>query len=200
MVFMVYCLAVYPEEAQKLDEEVEDVNVKDAKALSSVAYLSGFMNETMRMYTGTPTHIYRDTPPEGAYIGGRYITGRTTIVAPRYTIGRLESCFEYPAQSIPSRWTSQPQLVKEKRAFAPFNLGRYDCAERSVALMEMRFMLASMVQKYQISLASGQNAKVMEEMMDNLTATPGNVYLNFKPRIMQGSRDTKGNSKEEIRI
>ena len=34
-----------------------------------------------------------------------------------------EECFIRPNDFIPERWYSQPELIKERRAFAPFSLG-----------------------------------------------------------------------------
>ena len=34
-----------------------------------------------------------------------------------------EECFVRPNEFIPERWYSQPELVKEKDAHAPFSLG-----------------------------------------------------------------------------
>ncbi len=36
----------------------------------------------------------------------------------------VESCYEKAGEFIPERWTSKPELVKNKAAFAPFSLGR----------------------------------------------------------------------------
>ena len=35
----------------------------------------------------------------------------------------VESCFERANEFIPERWTDRPEMVKDKRAFNPFNLG-----------------------------------------------------------------------------
>lgn len=32
-------------------------------------------------------------------------------------------CFERPDEFIPERWTTQPELVKDGSAFAPFSMG-----------------------------------------------------------------------------
>ena len=37
----------------------------------------------------------------------------------------VESCFEQANDSIPERWYSGPEMIKDKRAFAPFALGLF---------------------------------------------------------------------------
>lgn len=37
----------------------------------------------------------------------------------------VESCFEQANEFIPERWYSRPEMIREKRAFAPFALGQH---------------------------------------------------------------------------
>lgn len=36
----------------------------------------------------------------------------------------VSSAYEYPEAFIPERWYSRPELVKDRRAFAPFGIGK----------------------------------------------------------------------------
>jgi cytochrome P450 len=36
----------------------------------------------------------------------------------------VESCFEKADEFIPERWYSKPEMVRDKRAFAPFSQGK----------------------------------------------------------------------------
>lgn len=88
LVFTFYELALNPEKADKLYEEVRDIDINDTKSLRKLSYLNAIIMETLRLHPAVPTGGYRDTPPEGMTIGGTFIPGKTTIVAPRYTLGR----------------------------------------------------------------------------------------------------------------
>ena len=78
---------------------------------------------------------------EGITVAGKKIPQGTTIVAPRYNIGRrqsirlnfllrmltsfvVESCFVRAGEFLPERWSSRPELIKDASAFAPFNQGK----------------------------------------------------------------------------
>ena len=37
----------------------------------------------------------------------------------------VETAFQDPTSFIPERWTSRPELILDKRAFAPFGVGKY---------------------------------------------------------------------------
>jgi hypothetical protein len=103
----------------------------------------------MRLVPAVLTFSSRVTPPEGLIIDGTFIPGNTKICAPRYTIGRrkrttpshpshslktanrpqannpqVETAYVNPHSFIPERWYSKPELIKDKRAFAPFGIGK----------------------------------------------------------------------------
>lgn len=131
---------------EKLQNELDGAgDAEDFAVLQRLPHLNGVVNEILRLHPAVPTGGLRETPPGGAVVCGRYVPGNTVICAPRYTLGRrkcfhdyellsvkcgnslirsiVESCFERPADFVPERWYSAPDMVKNKNAFAPFSLG-----------------------------------------------------------------------------
>lgn len=183
MVFLFYELALNPEQADKIYNEVCDFDIAKHNKLKNLSHLNGCINETLRLHPPVPSGGYRETPPEGVVINEKYIPGNTTLVAPRYTIGRLESCFEKAEEFIPERWYSRPEMVKSRKAFSPFSQGRYSCVGKNLALAELRYVTAILVKNYTVHFAPGQSVeKVEAEMRDQFTASPGELTLLFKPR------------------
>lgn len=90
MVSLLYHLAIDAEEQEKLYAEISSLDVRDAKALQNLAHLNATINEAMRLHPAVPTGVARLTPPEGIGIAGRHIPGDTTVLVPRYTLGRRE--------------------------------------------------------------------------------------------------------------
>ncbi|KAL8754101.1 MAG: hypothetical protein Q9184_005223 [Pyrenodesmia sp. 2 TL-2023] len=186
LVFIFYELALHPHLQQKLYEELSGAQADNLLALRTLPYLNGVINESLRIHPPVHTGGYRQSPPEGMKIGGRYIPGNTTIVAPRYTLGRLEECFERAEEFIPERWYSKRDMIKDGRAFAPFAQGRYGCVGKNLALSELRFVTALLVKKYAISFAPGEDGVcVTGDLRDQFTAAPGRLYLSFEVRTSE---------------
>ncbi|KAJ5790938.1 uncharacterized protein N7518_007949 [Penicillium psychrosexuale] len=180
-----YFLARYPMHAEKIYEEIHGIDRENPAALATLPHLTGTINEAMRLLPAVLTFSSRVTPPEGLMIYGTFIPGNTKICAPRYTIGRLETAYVNPHEFIPERWYSQPELIKDKRAFAPFGVGRTSCVGRHLALAQIRLVTAALVFHYRIKFAPGENngEAVERDMKDQLTAQPGACRLVFQSRV-----------------
>ena len=89
LIFLFYYLAKDPKNLRKLQAELQTIgSVEDIRALQTLPYLNGLINETLRLHPAVPTGGLRETPPEGIRIADRFIPGNTTICAPRYTLAR----------------------------------------------------------------------------------------------------------------
>jgi len=94
-----------------------------AAAAAEIPYVDAVINETMRLQPPVPANLTRTTPKEGLTIGGVYIPGDITVSVPTYAIHRDRRYFERPLEFLPERWTDQPELVKDPKAFIPFSIG-----------------------------------------------------------------------------
>ncbi|KAI1327022.1 cytochrome P450 [Xylariaceae sp. FL0255] len=139
LILLLYCLAHWPEHAEKIRQELRNVDYNDMIAF-----------ESLRLYPAGPTFGSRITPPEGLQCDGVHIPG-------------VEEAYDAPHDFIPERWYSKPELIKDKRAFAPFAMGRASCAGKKVAMSQMKLTVAILLSKYSISFAPGtSNGLLME--------------------------------------
>ncbi|KAK8033496.1 hypothetical protein PG991_002894 [Apiospora marii] len=155
LILLLYCLARWPEHAEKIRQELRTVDYHDMAALSALPHLTGTINESLRLFPAGPSFGSRQTPPEGLDCDGVHIPGDVKVIAPRYSLGRLEEAYEAPHQFMPERWYSKPEFVKDKRAFAPFAMGRNSCAGKKIAMAHMRLTIAILLSKHSISFAPG---------------------------------------------
>ncbi|KAL5322205.1 hypothetical protein ACEPPN_010175 [Leptodophora sp. 'Broadleaf-Isolate-01'] len=89
-------------------------SILDFPAVLKLPVLKSVIMETLRLWPPVPTRSGRLVPLGRLSIAGKYIPERTVIFAPRYTIARLESCFERATEFIPERWTTSPEMVIDK--------------------------------------------------------------------------------------
>ncbi|KAI0544498.1 benzoate 4-monooxygenase cytochrome P450 [Xylaria curta] len=184
LIIIFYYLALYPNHASKIQKELEDIDYTDIKSLTALPHLDGTINESMRLLPSVPSWGSRVVSPEGLTLDGLFIPGGTKICAPRYSIGRLESAYTRPDEFIPERWYSRPELIKDRRAFSPFGVGRRSCAGKRLAMTQLKLVVASLLKKYHITFLSGSDSKEAFErdFRDQLTANPGKLMLVFRKR------------------
>ncbi|KAI1771026.1 cytochrome P450 [Hypoxylon cercidicola] len=153
-----------------------------ATTWENLPFLDGCINETMRLYPALPTAGIRQTVGKPIKVGETWIPPHTIIVAPRWSIGRLESAFEQPQEFIPERWTTKSHMVKNPRAFSPFANGRHTCPGKQLGLLEVRMAAAMILVSFEFSLDPKREnqTRVVDQLQDSFTATPGELEIMFK--------------------
>ncbi|KAF5873339.1 putative benzoate 4-monooxygenase cytochrome protein [Botrytis fragariae] len=178
-----YFLAKNPQDAEKIYQEISNVDLQDVNAVAALHHLNGSINEAMRLLPAVLTFVTRVSPPEGMDVNGTHIPGNVKIAAPRYSIGRP---WKEPHKFCPERWYSRPEMILDKRAFAPFGVGRTSCVGKNLALTEVRMASAHLISAFKIHFHPGDNGDAVErDLRDQLTAKPGELRLIFEPRISQ---------------
>ncbi|KAI1387694.1 cytochrome P450 [Hypoxylon trugodes] len=189
LVYALFYLAKVPHYQDLLLEELRKYNVLGDQQFSparlqSLPFLNGIINETLRLHNPVPGGLPRIAGPEGLTIAGKYIPPFTTVVAPRYHIARLPSCFYNPDQFDPFRWIHKNKGSHDLRAFVPFSIGRYSCVGRELSLRQARVFLSTIVSTFKIRFADGEDGIAVErDMVDEFTAFPGPLWLQFEARV-----------------
>ncbi|POV98680.1 hypothetical protein PSTT_14266, partial [Puccinia striiformis] len=132
--------------------------------LSRLPYLNACLQETMRLQPPSPANLQRMCPPGGAVICGRHIPEGTKVRFSNYAIQRDERYFDDPDSFRPQRWLKKqrrrssegegPERFNEK-AFFSFLIGPGACVAKSLAWMEMRLVVATLLTSYDVAFAEG---------------------------------------------
>jgi tryprostatin B 6-hydroxylase len=85
-----YFLTRFPEHADKIYEEVRDVDTTNMPALAQLPHLNAVINESARHFPTVLTGTSRMAGKDGVTIGGVYIPPYTKLITPRYSIYRSE--------------------------------------------------------------------------------------------------------------
>jgi cytochrome P450 len=126
-------------------------------------FLDAVITETLRMHPPVSMGMTRETRvlPSGqpTKIGPYLVPGETMLSVPTWTIQHDERYFEKPHEWVPERWTSRPEMVKDRRAYLPFSTGRTACVGKYFALMELKVVTAKVVSVFEIRFPKGEGEK-----------------------------------------
>lgn len=86
-------------------------------------------------------------------------------------------------QFIPERFSSRPELIKNKDAFAPFSIGPYACIGKNLAYMEIRLLTALLITRFDVRLAPGEDGTaLLNHSVDHFTIGLKPINLVFTQR------------------
>ncbi|KAI0543533.1 cytochrome P450 [Xylaria curta] len=183
LVFALFELAYSQSRQNILFQELQKLDINHREQLQHCDYLNAIISETLRLHPAVPTGGYRQSPKAGMMVNGTYIPGNVTIVLPRYSLGRLESCYEQPHNWLPERWTTKKEMVKNYQGFSPFSTGRYSCVGKTLAMIELRFVISKLVKRFRVDFSDvDRGNRLFAELRDQFTAAPGRLELRFHPR------------------
>jgi cytochrome P450 len=157
-----YLLALHPEIKRKLLTELKEtlngrsVSVAD---LSRLSYLEMVVKESMRLYP--PAWIIGREALQNFEINGYTIPRGAQVTVSPWLMHRDQRYFEQPEEFRPERWASEQIKQLPKFAYFPFGGGPRLCIGNSFALMEAKLILATIVQRFHLDLASDQTVKAL---------------------------------------
>ncbi|KAL9084474.1 MAG: hypothetical protein Q9165_008047 [Trypethelium subeluteriae] len=179
--FLFYHLAIAPTHVSQIRAEMSGYTESDLDG--KVDHLDALIYETLRLHPPFHSAGLRTTPPQGLQIGDVFVPGGTTVLTPQYSLHRREDCFDRANEFIPERWTTRPDMVKNKAAFLPWGTGPYACVGRNLSLMEVRTIAAVLLNKFDVRLAPGEDGHQLHyETLDCFVTIPGPLHLVFIPR------------------
>ncbi|KAL4788907.1 cytochrome P450 [Aspergillus venezuelensis] len=188
LVNMLYYLVRSPHHLDHLRHELEAVDIRNYRSLQHLPHLNACIFETLRLNPAVPSAGLRVAPPGGIYLAGKYVPAGTTIAVPQYSLFRDERNFIRPLEWIPERFSTRPELIVDKDAFAPWSIGRYACIGKNLSLMEMRVAAALIFTTFDYEFAPGEDGtRMFADAVDYFTTTPGPLYLIFRSRGMQNT-------------
>ncbi|KAI1283340.1 cytochrome P450 [Xylaria sp. FL0933] len=186
LISSMFYLATNPNALKQLQEEVDPLlNSGNFNPKQHYPVLNSIMLETFRLQPLVPNGGERVSPPRGLTIGDTHIPGNCVIKAPSYTLFRDERYFERPDEWIPERWSTQPNLVKDRSAFIPFSIGPYSCVGRPLGMVEISLVLAHLVHNFDLQLSEGQNPQEFDSLGQDhfgMVFPPGSLRINFIAR------------------
>ncbi|NXC85116.1 CP46A hydroxylase, partial [Cercotrichas coryphoeus] len=179
MTFTVMALGQHPEILERAQAEVDEVlgakRDVDYEDLGKLTYLSQILKESLRLYppvSGTLRRLEKED-----VINGIRIPANTTVFLNTYVMGRMEKFFKDPLTFDPDRFSKD--APKPYYCYFPFSLGPRSCIGQVFAQMEVKVVMAKLLQRFEFQLVPGQSFKLLEA--GTLKPLDG-VICKLKPR------------------
>lgn len=179
MTFIFMHLATHPSYMRALRKEFR-ANAANFSCQTALPLLDAVIQESMRLWPSVFFGSQRVTPAEGLTINERFIPGNMIIQMPHFPLLRDARNFVQPDEFVPERWTDRPDMVLNKQAYMPFSTGPYNCAGKSLAMMELRSVIGRVVSEFDVVLPDDFVAEeYWDGILDHFTAGPPSQDVKF---------------------
>jgi cytochrome P450 len=152
-----FLLASHASIRQRVRAEVESVLLKRLPTIEDVPHLTTtrmVIEESMRLYP--PIWAVAREAVEDDEIGGYRIPARSTVLVSPFVTHRHPDYWEQPEVFDPDRFTSEGVAQRPKCAYFPFLAGPHQCIGSEFAMLEMRLVVAMVLQRFDVELLPGE--------------------------------------------
>jgi cytochrome P450 len=148
--YILLLLSQHPNVMAKLADEMAFLNgaTPSLEDLGKLPYLDAVIKEGLRLFP--PAALVVRIAQDNFEVDGYRFPKDTWITISQYITHRMPELYENPRRFLPERWeTIQPSAYE----YFPFGAGSRMCIGASFASMEMKLVLAMILQKYRLALA-----------------------------------------------
>ncbi|KAL6307165.1 cytochrome P450 [Sparassis latifolia] len=181
---MIFYVARNQNVQKRLQAELDAVAGTDPSILpfvdvKSLPYLEAVINEGLRVLSTIGFGLGRVVPEGGITVLGHTFSAGTEISVPSYSMHHSEEMWGADVEEYrPERRLDAEKQGEMMKAFNPFSLGPRACIGRSVAMLEMKLLIAAVFRRYDIVLQPGQAFGVH----DNFVRKPHECVVGIKHR------------------
>ncbi|KAH7347993.1 cytochrome P450 monooxygenase-like protein [Pyrenochaeta sp. MPI-SDFR-AT-0127] len=141
---------IYAKLTAELKAAFPDPNAKmELTVLERLPYLTGVVNESLRLSFGVISRLPRIVPEGGAKFEGYTIPAGFTVSMSSWVLHRNEDYFPHAQEFIPERWALTNEKQKMWKAFVPFGKGSRMCVGMPLAFCELYVTLGSIFRRFE---------------------------------------------------
>jgi len=155
-----YLLSQNPDCEFRLHQEIDTVlagRVPQMADLPQLRYTEMVFAEAMRLYP--PAWAIGRMSKAPFVLGDVHIAAKSICILSPYVMQRDARWFREPERFDPDRWTPEAREARPKFSYFPFGGGARVCIGERFAWMEGTLLLATLAQKWKLSLAEGQRVE-----------------------------------------
>jgi cytochrome P450 len=157
-----YLLAKDPEAEAKLRAELRAVlgrRSPDAADLPRLHYTTTVVKEALRLYP--PAWAIGREALRDCVVGGYHVPAGTQLIMSQWITHRDPRYFDDPEKFHPDRWDGDLMKRLPKYAYFPYGGGARVCIGKAFAEMEMVLLLATIAQRFRLTLVSGHQVTLL---------------------------------------
>jgi cytochrome P450 len=155
---------------EQLEEEYRALlggRAPSAETLPGLGYTRRVIEEVLRLYP--PTWLTARMPVEDDTLAGYTISTDTIVLLSPYVTHRHPAVWDAPEIFDPDRFAPGRGATRPNFAYFPFGGGSRHCIGSALATTEMQLVVASVAQRYRLTLVSGARVAPVA----GLTLRPG---------------------------
>ncbi|HSN84249.1 MAG TPA: cytochrome P450 [Polyangiales bacterium] len=160
-----YLLAKNQDKVAKMREELDRVlggRPPEVEDLPNLPYLEMVVKESLRLLPSV--WAYARQAQRDLVIEGYPIKKGQTITISHIAMGRNPSYYDDPEEFRPERWTREFERGLPRGAYTPFAGGPRVCLGKQFAMMEMRMILATLLQRVEPNVPEGFEPDFVTEL------------------------------------
>lgn len=168
---IMYYLLMKPSTMTKIKSEIRstfnDESEINMASVQSLKYTLAVIYEGLRLFPPLPGSMRRIVGPGGRHIAGHFVPAGTLVAVDEFSAGRYSKNFVRSLDFCPERYFDNidSEFANDKRkAFRPFSVGPRDCIGKSLALAEMRIILARILFNFDLELVGSDMKDWIERM------------------------------------
>jgi cytochrome P450 len=179
LAWSLYLLGRHPEVMRRAQDEIDAIlgrKMPELESVNQIEFLDRVIKEVLRLYP--PIHTgNRVAAKELEYQGYRIPAGQRVVYS-IYLTQRMAEYWPDPLRFDPQRFEPEQSRLRPHYAYLPFGGGPRNCIGLAFAQVEVKIVLARLLQKFCFEPASGE---VYSHMGATLEPRPG-VLMFAKPR------------------
>jgi cytochrome P450 len=157
-----YFLAQHPELAHRVRQEALRVDLADGDAtveqIDRLEFTERVIAETLRLLP--PAHVVSRTPRAAETLGFYSIKAHSLVIISLYAMHHHPRYWERVEQFDPDRFLALSAEARPRYAYFPFGGGPRVCLGRHLAMLEMKYIVGAICQRYRLALAPDQRVRV----------------------------------------
>ncbi len=177
-----YLLSQHPKVEARVWQEIDQVlqgHLPIAGDYPNLRYLEMVLSESMRLYP--PAWVIGRRVVKECQVGGYTLPVNSIAFMSQYLMHHDERYFPEPEKFDPERWTVEAREKRPKHSYFPFGGGIRQCIGEPYAWMEGVLLLATIAQKWKLSLAPGSKVEV-QPMITLRTKNDIPMIVSLRPK------------------